>query len=758
MKLLGRGGLTSVLGLYLTLGLSAFPAGVRTMIWTGAASTDRWTDAGNWTGDVVPGSNDIARFESQADVVLEGASSVGRLEVELADKDAVVYIDGAGKLVLTGVDTVIGKPLSLAVKGGTLEIGPELAIDLEGTRFSAQAGGTLVLRSEKIVAQEPYLKAAVSQSGTLRLGMRRWDPQMDLDLSTGTTRGRGAKVIDFALSADVHQIITFKKFKEHDGDPIVIRGFEPGDALCFSEDPRRSTDPGKKLVLSAVGFEGWGAQSAAGIESTGALWCLKPKGTSLPKAVVELSSAPPESGFRPRAHLKDMHVQTLVAASERYPRNMGADMVKLRDGRYFLAFSQWLTGMTDQDDSRVMGMVSSDQGVTWGAPFPVATPDGECRTVRQPSLLRRGDGELLLFVRCRKELTEAWVALFRCRDEERIDKGLAAWTRRRRITPAAPGRHIALNNRAIRLSTGRLLLPLSTPWPWDRPDVSGRGKDIRSWCLYSDDDGETWQPSRSMLAGPGRGLMEPYAVELKDGRLLMLMRTQTHRQYRSISPDGGDSWSPATEVTSLVSPESPAAVRRDPGTGWLSMVWNYNSRDKHGADRTPLTIAFSDDEGESWFGYLNLESDRTKEFSYPSLRFIDGKVFVTYYERQIDPTDRRISLKMRSFNISAPGLTARGKSHAGGVTPPEADGVTPSRSRDVAPRSPRFFFAAEREWRVFFFAPFGRRTFAVVGFVVRRRRSPGSPSSSLRAERPQEPAAPSTGLPPRAVNEGRRSA
>ena len=190
-----------------------------------------------------------------------------------------------------------------------------------------------------------------------------------------------------------------------------------------------------------------------------------------------------------------------------------------------------------------------------------------------------------------------------------------------------------------------------------------------------------------MLAGPGRGLMEPYAVELKDGRLLMLMRTQTHRQYRSISPDGGDSWSPATEVTPLVSPESPAAIRRDPGTGWLTVVWNNNSRDKHGPDRTPLTIAFSDDEGESWFGYLNLETDHTTEFSYPSLRFIDGKVFVTYYERQVDPTDRRISLKMRSFNISAPGLTARAKSHAGGVTRPWTDCVLPSCFRKAASRS-----------------------------------------------------------------------
>ena len=48
-----------------------------------------------------------------------------------------------------------------------------------------------------------------------------------------------------------------------------------------------------------------------------------------------------------------------------------------------------------------------------------------------------------------------------------------------------------------------------------------------------------------------------------------------------------------------------------------------------------------------------------------------------------------------------------------------------------------------------------RWIFALVGFVVRfsfvRRRSPGSQFSSLRAERPQEPAAPSTGLLPRTV-------
>ena len=651
MKANRRGRPTPFLRLTLAVVSLAVFAEAKTIIWTGAAGTGRWTDAGNWNGGVVPGSEDIARFESEAKVTVDHARSVGRLEVELANKDATVVLDGPGKLVLSGVDALIGKPLSLAVKRGTLEIGPTLAVDIEGTRFSAHAGGTLFLRGERVGASKPDLKLAVSQTGTLRLGMRRWDPRLDLDLSTRSTQGLGAKIIDFALSPDVRQIITFGKFKEHDGDPIVIRGFEPGDALCFREDPLRSTDPGKELVLTAVGFEDWGADSTAEIVRAGDFWCLTPKGASVPKTAVELSSVRTKKTSRPRVRLADMRVRTLFPATERYPRNMGADMVKLRDGRYFLAFSQWLTGTTDRDDSRVMGVVSSDAGSTWSEAFPVVTAHGQCKSIRQPSLLRREDGGLLLFVRCRSRPTEAWVGMLRCRDEVSITEGEDAWTPPVRITPPPPGRHIALNNRAVRLSTGRLLLPLSTPWLWDRPDVSGSGKNIRSWCLFSDDDGETWKQSKSMLAGPMRGLMEPYAVELKDGRLLMLMRTQTHRQYRSVSKDRGDTWSPATEVTRLVSPESPAAIRRDPNTGWLTIVWNYNSRGRQGRDRTPLTVAFSDDDGQSWFGFINLESDPTKSYSYPSLSFIDGRANLTYYERIGTPRGPRFSLKLRSFTI-----------------------------------------------------------------------------------------------------------
>ena len=149
-----------------------------------------------------------------------------------------------------------------------------------------------------------------------------------------------------------------------------------------------------------------------------------------------------------------------------------------------------------------------------------------------------------------------------------------------------------------------------------------------------------------MLAGPKRGLMEPYVVELTDNRLLMLMRTQMNTQYQSFSSDGGETWS-QTQPSKLVSTESPVAIRREPKTGLLMLVWNNARIGKHGKDRTPLTVAFSQDEGQSWFSEINIETDARKSYSYPSLNFIDDRAFVTYYELAED----RSSLVLQTFKL-----------------------------------------------------------------------------------------------------------
>lgn len=343
--------------------------------------------------------------------------------------------------------------------------------------------------------------------------------------------------------------------------------------------------------------------------------------------------------------LTDICKQTLVSASDEFPRNMGADIIELKDGRLFLAFSQWYTGADDTDDSQIMGMTSDDSGAQWSQPFPVSLPFDDVKTLRMPSMISRNDGTIIMLMRCRTSITEAWVGMSCCRDETLIGSDKAAWTQPVLASPPPPGRHIALNNRLVRLNSGRLLLAVSSPWPWDRSDVEGNN--IRAWCLLSDDDAETWHVSSDIITGPGRGAMEPYVVELQDERLLMLIRTDTGYQYRSISEDGGDTWSVPVTQPDLVSVQSPCAVRRDPRSGCLFIVWNHGQPGTHAHDRSPLTVGWSDDDGTSWQIMADLEDDTKCDYSYPSINFIAERTYVTYYVRR----DRQLSLKMQSFVI-----------------------------------------------------------------------------------------------------------
>ena len=75
----------------------------------------------------------------------------------------------------------------------------------------------------------------------------------------------------------------------------------------------------------------------------------------------------------------------------------------------------------------------------------------------------------------------------------------------------------------VQLRSGRVLIPSGYLTPH-----SGRSVVC---ALYSDDEGEAWHRSDSVLDTGGEGFesgaCEPTVVELPDGRLWMLMRTQT---------------------------------------------------------------------------------------------------------------------------------------------------------------------------------------------------------------------------------------
>ena len=102
------------------------------------------------------------------------------------------------------------------------------------------------------------------------------------------------------------------------------------------------------------------------------------------------------------------------------------------------------------------------------------------------------------------------------------------------------------------------------------------------YAYFSDDSGKSWSrstgslmvwplPGEDGLGGFGAA-WEPVTVELKDGRVLMLLRTNVGRIFQSISADGGDHWS-LPKPTELASGDVPCCVGRLRTTGDLLVVW-----------------------------------------------------------------------------------------------------------------------------------------------------------------------------------------
>ena len=71
----------------------------------------------------------------------------------------------------------------------------------------------------------------------------------------------------------------------------------------------------------------------------------------------------------------------LIPEAESEPRNMGADLIVLTDGRLLMGFSRWLSGAHYNDASEVVGIVSDDSGETWSEPFDIVKPDATVNAV-----------------------------------------------------------------------------------------------------------------------------------------------------------------------------------------------------------------------------------------------------------------------------------------------------------------------------------------------------------------------------------------
>jgi hypothetical protein len=221
------------------------------------------------------------------------------------------------------------------------------------------------------------------------------------------------------------------------------------------------------------------------------------------------------------------------------------------------------------------------------------------------------------------------------------------------------GYYVVNNDRVIRLSSGRLVIPAAR-----HPARTARNEpaaiDWRGIATFflSDDDGRTWRESAGFCTLPvvhtRSGLQEPGIVEWSHGRLWAWARTDLGRQYEMFSSDGGETWTlPAP--SRFTAPNSPLSMKRIPDTDRLLAVWNpapaYETRvlQRPGGDRTPLVMATGRGPMGPWSPARIIDGpdEPGTGYSYTAIHFTSTAVLLAYCAGGEADRNRLARLRLR---------------------------------------------------------------------------------------------------------------
>lgn len=297
------------------------------------------------------------------------------------------------------------------------------------------------------------------------------------------------------------------------------------------------------------------------------------------------------------------------------------------------------TGFGDEAPCRISAKMSADGARTWGPKFTLQANRWR-HNVKHPNLVRLPGGEILFTFTAWDSEEHRNVFLRRSTDE------CESWTEP--VMVSEPGWYCNNHDRALTLSTGRILLPahgVVGGGPY-----LGRDSKLCAWVWYSDDGFRTWSKGAEMTV-PGRGAHEPTIVERGDGSLLCFLRTTTTKIWRTESRDGGQTWAEPVP-TALDAPDSEALLTRIPSTGDLLLLWNDVASER-GTPRTPLTAAISRDDGDSWDTVGNVDDRPHFHVAYPSAYFQEDEVIITYYTRDDERWARDSEVTLRIFDVAS---------------------------------------------------------------------------------------------------------
>jgi len=322
------------------------------------------------------------------------------------------------------------------------------------------------------------------------------------------------------------------------------------------------------------------------------------------------------------------------------PRNSEGDFITLKSGKILYIYSHF-TGSTfmDDDPAYLASRFSTDNGKTWSKTDEVVVRHEGRGNLMSVSLLRLHNGQIALFY-VKKNSSWDCIPWMQLSDDE-----AKSWHAPVRCITDEEGYFVVNNNRVIQLKNGRLLMPVSKHdvkegGEWNKDSEMGR-----IFCYFSDDNGETWSRGDE-VPNPDHVLhQEPGVVQLSNGNIFMVIRSDANAQYVSYSADNGKSWTPS-KISDIYSPVSPASIARAPHSRTLVLVWNNNHGDNPliKGMRTPLTIAISKNNGRTWNNKKNIEDNPHGSFCYSAIHFSRNSILLGYF----DWSTRQITIKRLS--------------------------------------------------------------------------------------------------------------
>ena len=334
----------------------------------------------------------------------------------------------------------------------------------------------------------------------------------------------------------------------------------------------------------------------------------------------------------------------LLPPSKDNPRNSEAAMIDLADGRIMLVYSRFTGGRGDHAKANLCARFSTDGGATWTKDdIAITAGDEGGMNTMSPSLLRMTDGAIGLFYLRKNNLTDCRVFLRESRDEGKT------WGNARACIETI-GYYVMNNDRVVRLKSGRIVLPVALHATPAAPEFE---RHASIGCFYSDDEGKTWSRSASVPGGGTHSLEEPGVVELKDGRVMLWVRTDAGKQFVSYSKDAGATWSEFAD-SNIPSPRSPASIKRIPSTGDLLLAWNNNPnvKTKAGGNRTPFNIAISRDDGATWMNVKTLESDPDGWYCYTAIQFAGDSVVLAHCADNLKQSNALSTTQITRFAVN----------------------------------------------------------------------------------------------------------